>query len=1081
MRKFLSLLMMAMFSVAIFAATETTVYYTASEATIGTKTVKLNINRQGDADNWQQYNMTLTELTYNGDPVYTYTYTDLYDGVGKMQFQLYDGDNWVSEKEAISSWTSVGEYNGKMYVHATEQWVAAPGAAAEAAIYDWAGEIGTTILGASGVEVSTVKIHANTDAVPAIKFGSSYVYADGKYLAIKPAKGSFKAGDVLSVAAVFNNNDDTKYAQVDVYAADGATRLFRSDAASTINGRTSAADPIVQQYTLASDQDSLLLGRYGNTGMFITLLSVARAAGETPEQPEQPEENVLPVVKLAGSLTSWEEPVLMANAEDSLSASVTLNLGIDHYQLKVVSDGNWLSRAGEDDLFTMHRDYPHVDHLNLINTGENIKLITDVAGEYTFTWTYADSTLVVTFPEAPAKPNYYLIGDSAFVVDAGATADKAWTPDAIASFNDTTILNLKAGVNYIMRLSLNGTWENHRDFRHLTDTAAGLIELPDEYQNRSIGFRLNEAGPVTIIYIPAAEEQPEVFKLIGDFYVYVPQFTDGYYLVGNQYNWTPAAERLFMANPETEGEFFLDSVVLAADDSLKVVYVENDQLLNWYPEGNNYVVDANRAGTKTIYFNPTYQKEWGGNIFIAENPAPKEYYAKYAEAWEWVKLTEAEGLWLTDTIVYKGIGININDKAADEDNLFYSNEEIEGALPIAGAEIKLNDTIRFSFNPADSVLTAVLVGAYVAPDPTASVRLEIMEWNETPFELAADKQSASLTIEDIHHGNYAFKMFINGEWRSNAGTISRENPTAIVAGNEEGNMTLKADVDGSYTFTWFFANDSLVALFPEKPVVPMTEIRLVPGVWNVDGAKFAAVTWNEGEVMEDGVVSDWFVGTDTVVGNIPAAADSIGFARFNGEAAAPSIEDQSIIWNHTDKLLIDKQTMIFTISGWPEEGKDYCPGYWGEYVEPVYVLENGYYLVGNFSGVDAWSVEDLSAEKKFAANPDNEAEYQLTVNMAENDQVKVAYVENDQIIYWYPKGDNYTVDHNHAGSTTMYFRPDYFDDWNAFGGYFYIVPTSTVDITNVDANAPAVKILRDGQLFIIKGEKMYNVMGQTIK
>ena len=352
---------------------------------------------------------------------------------------------------------------------------------------------------------------------------------------------------------------------------------------------------------------------------------------------------------------------------------------------------------------------------------------------------------------------------------------------------------------------------------------------------------------------------------------------------------------------------------------------------------------------------------------------------------------------------------------------------------------------------------------------------------DAPFELAADKQSASLTIEDIHHGNYAFKMFINGEWRSNAGTISRENPTAIVAGNEEGNMTLKADVDGIYTFKWFFANDSLVAIFPEKPEVPMTEIRLVPGVWNVDGAKFAAVTWNEGEVMEDGVVSDWFVGTDTVVGNIPAAADSIGFARFNGEAAAPSIEDQSIIWNHTDKLLIDKQTMIFTISGWPEEGKDYCPGYWGEYVEPVYVLENGYYLVGNFSGVDAWSVENLSAEKKFAANPDNEAEYKLAVNMAENDQVKVAYVENDQIIYWYPKGDNYTVDHNHAGSTTMYFRPDYFDDWNAFGGYFYIVPTSTVDITNVDANAPAVKIIRDGQLFIIKGEKMYNVMGQTIK
>ncbi len=154
------------------------------------------------------------------------------------------------------------------------------------AIYDWAGEVGTTILGTSGVEISTVKIHTNTDAIPGIKFGSSYVYADGKYIAIKPAKGGFKAGDVLSLAAVFNNADDTKYAQVDLRAADGDTRIWLSDSASTINGRTKAEEPIVQTYTLEADQDSLLLGRYGNTGMFITLLKVERAGGETPVEPE---------------------------------------------------------------------------------------------------------------------------------------------------------------------------------------------------------------------------------------------------------------------------------------------------------------------------------------------------------------------------------------------------------------------------------------------------------------------------------------------------------------------------------------------------------------------------------------------------------------------------------------------------------------------------------------------------------------------------------------------------------------------------------------------------------------------------
>lgn len=158
-------------------------------------------------------------------------------------------------------------------------------------IYDWAGEVGTTILGASSVEISTVKIHTNTDAVAAIKFGSSYVYAEGKWLAIKPAEGGFKAGDVLSVAAVFNNADDTKYAQIDLRAANGDTRIWLSDSASTINGRTKAGDPIVQTYTLEADQDSLFLGRYGNTGMFVTLLKVERAAGETP-QPVSPIDHV---------------------------------------------------------------------------------------------------------------------------------------------------------------------------------------------------------------------------------------------------------------------------------------------------------------------------------------------------------------------------------------------------------------------------------------------------------------------------------------------------------------------------------------------------------------------------------------------------------------------------------------------------------------------------------------------------------------------------------------------------------------------------------------------------------------------
>ena len=220
----------------------------------------------------------------------------------------------------------------------------APVVPTEDVIYDWAGEIGTTILGASGVEVSTVKIHTNTETVPAIKFGSSYVYADGKWIAIKPAEGGFKAGDVLSVAAVYSNDatDGSKYAQVDVYAADGETRLFRGD--SVVNGKKSADDPVVENYVLEADQDSLLLGRYGNTGMFVTMLKVVREGGDVPPV----EEHTYTVAGSSAELfgTAWTPSIEdndMAKQEDGSYKfeKTELELAAGIIEFKVCEDHAW--------------------------------------------------------------------------------------------------------------------------------------------------------------------------------------------------------------------------------------------------------------------------------------------------------------------------------------------------------------------------------------------------------------------------------------------------------------------------------------------------------------------------------------------------------------------------------------------------------------------------------------------------------------------------------------------------------------------------------------------------------------------
>ena len=103
------------------AATETTVYYAVPSDVVGTYTVKLNLNYKGDGDDWHDFVMSKETDTFAGEDVYSCTFTDAYNGVGRMQFQLYDGGNWISEQQPISSWTTVKTYNGKVYVH-NEGW-----------------------------------------------------------------------------------------------------------------------------------------------------------------------------------------------------------------------------------------------------------------------------------------------------------------------------------------------------------------------------------------------------------------------------------------------------------------------------------------------------------------------------------------------------------------------------------------------------------------------------------------------------------------------------------------------------------------------------------------------------------------------------------------------------------------------------------------------------------------------------------------------------------------------------------------------------------------------------------------------
>jgi len=107
---------------------------------------------------------------------------------------------------------------------------------------------------------------------------------------------------------------------------------------------------------------------------------------------------VAPTVALAGSMNEWSSTAnVLVPAEDKKTASVTVALNVDYYQLKMIVDGSWLAKNALYELIRENSSVEHVDQA--IDDGPNIAVNADVAGDYTFTWEYATNTLTVTYPE----------------------------------------------------------------------------------------------------------------------------------------------------------------------------------------------------------------------------------------------------------------------------------------------------------------------------------------------------------------------------------------------------------------------------------------------------------------------------------------------------------------------------------------------------------------------------------------------------------------------------------------------------------------------------------------------------------
>lgn len=142
---------------------------------------------------------------------------------------------------------------------------------------------------------------------------------------------------------------------------------------------------------------------------------------DQPENPDTPEQPEVTTISLAGTMNEWD---MTANpfvvAEGGQTASLTIALEAATYEFKVVVDNKWLTNTGE-----MTRDNcTGWLFENLDGMGNNAKIVADVAGDYVFVWSIADSKLSVTYPVAGEEPGDEPV-DPETAVDNVAVGEKA--------------------------------------------------------------------------------------------------------------------------------------------------------------------------------------------------------------------------------------------------------------------------------------------------------------------------------------------------------------------------------------------------------------------------------------------------------------------------------------------------------------------------------------------------------------------------------------------------------------------------------------------------------------------------------
>ena len=477
---------------------------------------------------WPGVDATLEAEKIGGFDVYSYTVTEgkyanvIFNGSGGQTADLTwtDGKYYIHQYNSNTGWYTQVEAEGILvvpveyeyvYLINTNDWT-------KAHIYTWNPEVASWPGAAmtkeaeqiAGKDVYSYKVVKGTTFGGMLfncggdecktgdqtwQAGKYYAPSKNEWYADAAAAEAGLAGPVIKTYTVVGSSAPlfgTAWAPTetanDMALVEGTKyQLVKTDialTAATIEYKVAVNHAWEESYPGDNKNKELSITEAGKYTVTFTFDSNTKEVNATAELTEPAV--VLPTVGVKGAWDAWATTTTLTG--DNTSASATVNIAAaDIYEFGLDVDGNFQASGATID---------KANNSTVVTTNAgNIKLTANVLGDYTFTWTYETNTLTVTYPageEVEIAKKYYIAG----------TLAGGWSATQQGMIKDgdlyKAIFSELPANTYQFKIT-DGQWNTEEDKTHeFTTLGAAYAEVSIVEGN--VQIVTEEAKNITVIF-----------------------------------------------------------------------------------------------------------------------------------------------------------------------------------------------------------------------------------------------------------------------------------------------------------------------------------------------------------------------------------------------------------------------------------------------------------------------------------------------------------------------------------------------------------------------------------------------------